>query len=160
MQNSQGRKISYIVLFRNVLVLMALLIYSISEINQAEATTPELIYIPLATNNAVFSYQSTLSRYMGYNNNQPHNLTGIKMYNLGCSLGNSISGVSNVVVILDYGQPWQNTSGVYGVRLYDQPYYTFVSTSMVAYWSKLYLDGFGDCSPSISHLSLSIGTTN
>ena len=82
------------------------------------------------------------------------------MYNLGCSLGNSISAGSDIVAILNYGQPWRNTKGVYGVKIYDQPFYSFVSTSTVRYWSESYLDGFGACSPSSSHLSLSLGTTN
>ena len=147
-------------LFGFVLILAALLFSSLFATNQAKATSSHLIYLPLISNNAVFSYQFTLSRYMGYNSNQLHDLTEIKMNNLGCSLGNSISVGSDVLMILDYGQPWRNISGVYVVKLYDQPFYTFVSTSMVRYWSKSYLDGFGACSPSNSHLSLSIGTTN
>ena len=124
-----------------------------------EALTPHRLYLPIILKNYTSPPPATLSRYLGYNNNLKHNLTWDKLRSLGCSQGSAAREGFNGVVILNFGEPWKENN-LYGTKLYDQPYYTFVDTSTISHLAKGYLQGFWDCSPANTHLSLGIGTTN
>lgn len=126
----------------------------------ASVTTTHKQYLPLVLKDYKSPPAASTSRYMGYNNNEPYNLNWNKVENLGCSQGQAIVSGQDIVVVLSFGMPSRDDQGHYGAKIYDSPYYNHVYTSTISYWSKAYLHGFWECSPTNAHLSLALGVTN
>lgn len=75
------------------------------------------------------------------------------LYNEGCSMGSA--GLSGVVV-LDFGQPWDQ-NGVHGVYTLGS---FWASPSQVESTAEAFLDGFWNCSGSTPFLHLAVGESN
>jgi hypothetical protein len=102
---------------------------------------------------------STVSYDMGYNEEYPHNLNWDKLYNLGCNQGISTPSDFTGYSILNFGEPWQEGT-IYSTKLFDRPYFSFISFAEIDSLSIAFLHGYLDCAPDSSRLILAIGTSN
>jgi hypothetical protein len=96
----------------------------------------------------------TTSRYISPNDVQnPQQLAQD-----GCSqASNGESGL----VILDFGEPWQDSQGNYGTLLPNYPDAAhFVSTTTIAIDAEWFLWGYGQCAKGNQMLLLGVGTNN
>jgi alpha-tubulin suppressor-like RCC1 family protein len=82
---------------------------------------------------------------------------------LGCNQGGAggTRPVSGGLVVLDFGQAWQDpTTGAYGANIFD-PNATFESVDSIRYASEQFLSGYWSCSPANGPvIYLVIGTSN
>ena len=81
------------------------------------------------------------------------------MINMGCLQGQITQPGQDIAIILFFGQPWYQSSE-YGVKIFDEPHYSFVDMDTVSFWAKSYKYGFWSCAPVDSHLALAVGTSN
>jgi hypothetical protein len=83
------------------------------------------------------------------------------LYNLGCAQGLSSTNNTNIVVVLDFGQPAFDGTN-YGANLLTKfsPPYDFVTVGTVLFVSEGFVYGFYNCSPSNAHLTLALGLNN
>lgn len=107
------------------------------------------VWLPLVMKNYPPPHSST-SRYM--QTTAPSDLD-----NMGCSEGQATPQYADIVVILDFGQPWKE-GNLYGTIIFGS--YTFRSVSQIEEAAKSYIDGFYRCAPSNTHLTLAVGTNN
>lgn len=143
-----------------VLLLLALVVFFVNVVHaNSSLTVTHKIYLPIVFKNYNSPPLATVSRYIGYNNGNAHNIDSDKMMNLGCLQGQATQPSQDIAVILFFGQPWYQ-SDEYGVKIFDEPHFSFVDIDTVGYWSKWYIYGFWSCAPADSHLSLAIGTSN
>jgi hypothetical protein len=107
------------------------------------------VYLPVVMKNYKPLFYST-SRYM--------QTTDWALLNqLGCNEGAATPDNENIVIILDFGQPWFDGNN-YGVRIFGNR--EFRSTSQLSDAVKGFLSGYYRCSPPGVHLALAVGTNN
>ncbi|MCE5258501.1 MAG: hypothetical protein LLG44_05495 [Chloroflexi bacterium] len=78
-------------------------------------------------------------------------------YQLGQTVGQSVSSAQDLIIFLDYGQPWYE-NGAYGTAIFGS--LDFRSTSQIIDAVKGFCRGYYLRAPSTSHLTLAIGTSN
>jgi hypothetical protein len=108
------------------------------------------VYLPLALKNYKAPPPASTSRYMS---------TPGFVYADGCA--EAQAGRGNVVVVLDFGQPWYQNS-TYGTKLFDDSH-TFVSNDLIEAYAQGFMTGYWSGAmyiPSATHLTLAIGTSN
>jgi hypothetical protein len=142
----------------SLVVLFLLLLQSSDKVGEAQnrqAITPRA-YLPLVSFN-LSPPPPSASFYI-------KDVSPLAMWNLGCSLAvqMSSSNASSAASILHFGQPWRNTSGIYGVRIFD-PAVSFVPRSEIESASRSFAVAYGYCSSiyyNNTHLFLGIGVNN
>ncbi len=82
-----------------------------------------------------------------------------QLNNLGCAQGFAIPDNTDIVVVLDVGQPGYDGAN-FGAFGWDSPTYTFHSTIAIANEAEDFLSGFYYCSLPYAHLTLAIGVNN
>lgn len=155
--NSRIRILS--VIFLLLLFTCLWFLYFNKQLAKASPTLTHKIYLPLILKNYKSPPPATVSRYIGYNNGNTHNIDSDKMINMGCLLGEITQPGQEIAIILFFGQHWYQ-SGEYGVKIFDEPHYSFIDMDTVSFWAKSYKYGFWSCAPVDSHLSLALGTSN
>ena len=88
-------------------------------------------------------------------------LDGATIYNYGCALGSrdqQTPGTQDSLVILDFGQPWEE-DGTLGVWSFS---WQFIDTNRVYDLTKEYIRGYYNCtgSDNASRVDVAIGTSN
>jgi hypothetical protein len=79
------------------------------------------------------------------------------LYNLGISSGQKILPAQDVVIFLDFGQPWQE-NGIWGVAIFGS--LEFRSTAQILTAIQGFCRGYYLAAPSNSHVTLAVGTSN
>lgn len=97
---------------------------------------------------------ATVSRYMG-------TVTAATLNTEGCQMAQGASGqAATGVVVLDYGEPYDDGNGTYGTSDYGAGN-PFESDAQIQTAVEGYLDGYAGCNaPAGSHLTLAVGTSN
>ena len=83
-------------------------------------------------------------------------------YDKGCLAGNqtkTVAGAQDSLVILDFGQPWGDSTG-YGTILKHEPGYDLTSTNDIIIYVRNFIDGYIGSSDGVSTIDVAIGTSN
>ena len=90
-------------------------------------------------------------------------VTASYMWDRGCELGNGSKyqggGVTDYVVVLDFGAPWLSGS-TYGAKLWSGTTGQFESTTWIADKVEQYAYGFYQCSPTTVRLNIVVGVNS
>jgi len=84
-------------------------------------------------------------------------------YQLGCQAGQQtvqLAGTQDSLVILDYGQPWGESSTRFGTILLRETGFNLTSTNDIIIYSQAFINGYMACSDHVSTIDIGIGTTN
>jgi hypothetical protein len=137
-----------------LMIISALPISSTMAIDsQATITTTHYVYLPIVMNRYKSPPPTTISHYISWGQSD---LTYQRFYDMGKTLGQSVPSGFWGYVILQFGQPWKEGQ-VYKIRDYA---YVTMTISDVEYFTKGYLKGFYDYSPSDAFLITVVGLTN
>jgi hypothetical protein len=109
---------------------------------------------PTPTPSATPSVPATISRYMATTDPSV-------LHTEGCQMAQGASGqAQSGVVVLDYGEPYDDGAGTYGTSDYGTGN-PFVSAATIQTAVEGYLDGYASCNvPATNHLILAVGTSN
>jgi hypothetical protein len=122
---------------------------SLAHSSLAQGTLTPRVYLPLVIKNYPPPF-ATLSRYV-------QTTDYMTLRAMGCNEGQKVPAGQDVMVVLDFGQPWFDGSS-YGTLIFGS--YTFRSVTQIADGVKGYLSGYYVCAPGDSHLTLAVGTSN
>jgi len=90
----------------------------------------------------------------------PQNI--VTTYQMGCAAGNQtvqLPGVQDSLVILDFGQPWGNSSYL-GTLLLREGGYHVTSINEITIAVQNFINGYMACSDHVSDIVVGIGTSN
>ena len=95
----------------------------------------------------------------------PQNIGATSTYQMGCQAGLQtvqLSGIQDSLIILDFGQPWGNSSylGTILLRETREGGWKITSDSDITIAVKNFINGYMACSDHVSKITVGIGTSN
>jgi hypothetical protein len=163
-------KLSVIFLLLTILLYASSSISEVSSMQSVESSSESFAYPPLSSGGTLLGNNKVYLPFAMKNYFVPHATTSYylntinsnKLAQEGCNLANEVKGINGKqesVAILNFCQPWRNSSGVYGVNLCDLG--GFASISSVESATKAFASNFYNCSTGYPDtLVVVVGTNN
>lgn len=103
----------------------------------------------------------SVSRYIGWTG-EVGTFSNVAFYSQGCSEAQKevADGLSDAMVILNFGQPWRDENNQLGTIIFTSPDYYFVPYYDIEVAIMYYIMGYSQCATDTIHLTLAVGVNN